>query len=278
MKESEIENIEIKLLLEAIFLCYGYDFRHYAHASLKRRIKNFLAKSGHSCISELLPDILYNRDFLGSLLYNISVTVTEMFRDPWVYQYIREQVLASLVKFPYVKIWHAGCATGEEVYSMAIMLKEEGIYDRCQIYATDFNDRALARARDGIFSIDRIKEHTGNYQKAGGMCSFSDYYHSEYGSAIINRDLKENITFANHNLATDSVFGEMHFIICRNVLIYFDKTLQNRVLNLFYNSLVPDGFLCLGTKESTHFSDVANKFYELNKTNKIYRLKSSESR
>ncbi len=273
MKEVEIENLEIELLIEAILKRYGYDFRHYSRASLKRRVRHFLSKTDFGKVSEAIPQLIYERTFFESLLYTISITVTEMFRDAFVYKAIREKIITFLKTYPFFKIWNAGCATGQEVYSIAIMLKEEGLYDRAQIYATDFNDDALEKAKKGIYPADCVKEYTGNYQRAGGKESFSKYYHSKYGSVIINRRLRKNITFANHNLASDAVFGEMQLIMCRNVLIYFDQPLQNRVLKLFHDSLAHGGFLCLGSKESIRFSEVQDKFKAIDEKGKIYQKK-----
>ncbi len=274
MKKVEIENLEAELLIEAIFKRYGYDFRHYSRASFKRRINNFLSKTSFNKPTEIIPQLLYDRTLLESLIYNLSITVTEMYRDPFVYKAIRDKVVDILKTYPFVKVWHAGCATGEEVYSMAILLKEEGLYDCAQIYATDFNDEALEKSKKGIYPVESVKEYTVNYQKSGGKESFSKYYHSKYDSVIVNQDLKKNIVFANHNLVSDSVFGEIHFIMCRNVLIYFDQTLQNRVLKLFYDSLVNQGILCLGTKESIQFSDFQEHFKAVNKKARIYQKRT----
>ncbi|MBW1784274.1 MAG: protein-glutamate O-methyltransferase CheR [Deltaproteobacteria bacterium] len=271
MNQIETENLEVELLVEAIVRRYGYDFRHYSRASLKRRMNHFLSKTEYGKLSEMIHKVLYDRSFFDALLYGISVPVTEMFRDPGVYRAIREKVVGTLKTYPFIKVWHAGCATGEEAYSLAILLKEEGLYDRTRIYATDFNDEALDTAKKGIYPVDRIKEYTDNYQKSGGRDSFSRYYHSRYGSAIMNQDLKKNIVFANHNLASDAVFGETHFVMCRNVLIYFDRPLQNRALKLFHDSLVYKGFLCLGTKESLRFSDFQERFSVVDRNGKIYR-------
>lgn len=275
MRRTEIENLEVELLVEAVFKRYGNDFRHYSRASLKRRIHHFLGKTDFARVSEMIPRLLYDRTFFDSLLYGLSVTVTEMFRDPGAYQAIREKVVGFLKTYPFVKVWHAGCATGEEVYSLAILLKEEGLYDRTRIYATDFNDEALDKAKKGIYPVDRIKEYTDNYQKSGGKESFSSYYHSKYGSVIMNQDLKKNIVFANHNLASDSVFGDTHLVMCRNVLIYFDRELQDRALKLFHDSLVYNGFLCLGTKESIRFSVVQGDFNEVDRKMRIYQKRSA---
>jgi chemotaxis protein methyltransferase CheR len=274
MEKTEVEEIEIDLLLEALFRRYGYDFRRYAKASITRRIRHLLEKSGHRRISEMIPELLYDKSFLEKIVYDFSITVTEMFRDPGFYRAIREKVVPYLKTYPFIKIWHAGCATGEEVYSIAIVLKEEGLYDRATIFATDFNDAALTKGKEGIYSLENIKQYTLNYQDAGGTCSFSKYYHAQYDSVIMDQSLKKNITFANHNLVTDSTFSEMHLILCRNVLIYFNKTLQDRVLRLFHDSLIYGGFLCLGTKESFQFSDVPGDYERIDNKQKIYQKKT----
>lgn len=274
MNKTEVEEIEIDLLLEALFRRYGYDFRHYAKASITRRIRHLLEKSGHSRTSEMIPELLYDKSFFEKIVYDFSITVTEMFRDPGFYRAIREKVIPYLKTYPFIKIWHAGCATGEEVYSIAIVLKEEGLYDRATIFATDFNNAALAKGKEGIYSLENIKQYTLNYQDAGGTSSFSEYYHAQYDSVIMDQSLKKNITFANHNLVTDNTFSEMHLILCRNVLIYFNKTLQDRVLRLFHDSLIHGGFLCLGTKESIQFADVAEAYERTDKKHKIYQKKT----
>jgi chemotaxis protein methyltransferase CheR len=271
MKKIDIEAIEIDLLLDAIYRRWGYDFRSYARASIERQVRLFLSSSGCKTISEMIGKVLQDESFFSSLLSKFSIPFTELFRDPFVYQVIRSEVIPMLRTWPHVKIWHAGCATGEEVYSLAIVLKEEGIYDRSTIYATDFNDPALAQARDGIYKIDRLQEATRNYQQAGGKASFSEYYHARYEAAVMDTSLKERITFANHNLAYDNVFGETHLIFCRNVLIYFNRELQNRALRLFTESLVNGGFLCLGTKEDLHFTEVNEEYEAVNEKAKIYK-------
>lgn len=273
MKETEIEAIEIDLLLEAVYQRYGYDFRSYARASIERRARQFLSSSRCATISDMIPKVLRDEALLSRLVQYFSISVTEMFRDPFVYAAIRHDVVPLLRTYPFIKIWHAGCATGEEVYSLAIMLKEEGLYDRATIYATDFNDSSLEKAKVGIYPIDAIKEATRNYQMAGGKGSFGDNYHSKYDAAAMDGSLKERITFANHNLTTDNVFGEMHMVFCRNVLIYFNRDLQNRALGLFKESLVHAGFLCLGTKESLDFSEVSGSFEAVDKKAKIYKKK-----
>ena len=269
--KSKIEEIEIDLLLEAVYRRYGYDFRSYARASIERRIRQFLSKAGCASISGMISKVLNDREFFSRLARYFSIGVTEMFRDPLVYRAVREKVVPLLRTWPHFKIWHAGCATGEEVYSLAIVLKEEGVYDRATIYATDFNDEALARARDGVYEIDKLQEATKNYQQAGGKASFSEYYRARYDAALMDAALKERMVFSSHNLASDNVFGEMHLVFCRNVLIYFNRDLQNRALGLFTESLVHGGFLCLGTKEDLQFTDVSGRYEVVDPKARIYR-------
>jgi chemotaxis protein methyltransferase CheR len=274
MKPEEIEKIELHLFLEALYQRYGYDFRHYAQASVRRRVRHLAAKNGYSRIGEMFPRLLYDEAFAQAAIYDFSITVTEMFRDPEFYCSLRKNVVPYLKTYPFIKVWHAGCATGEEVYSLAIVLREEGLYDRATIFATDFNEAILEKAKEGIYAFKDIRQYTTNYQQAGGTRSFADYYHAQYESAIMDQSLKRNITFASHNLVTDGVFGEMHLIFCRNVLIYFDKTLQNRVLGLFTDSLNHGGYLCLGSKETLEFSNVAGRFKAVDAPVKIYQKRS----
>lgn len=268
---DDIEAIEINLLLEAVFQRYGHDFRNYSQASVERRVRNFLSKSGCRTISEIIPKILHDEDFFRQLLQAFSITVTEIFRDPFVYRSIREKVVPILLTYPSIKIWVAGCATGEEAYSLAILLKEESLYERATVFATDFNDVALADAKEGIYPMGNMKKFTLNYQEAGGIKPFSAYCHARYDAITMNRSLRKNITFANHNLVTDSVFGEMHLIMCRNVFIYFEQKLQDRVLNLFHASLIPGGYLCLGSNEDLRFSAVHEYFEKVDENARIYR-------
>ncbi len=268
-------NIEIELLLEAIYRKYGYDFRNYSKSHVKRRILNRLNVSKLNSISEMQHMALHQEGFIELILRDLSINVTEMFRDPSFYAAMRKEVIPILKTYPFFKIWHAGCSTGEEVYSFAVMLMEEGIYDRAQIYATDFNRDVLDIAKKGIYPIDRIKEFTANYQAAGGSQSFSDYYIANYNSVIFDQSLKKNLVFAEHNLVTDTVFAEINLIICRNVLIYFNKELQNRVIDLFYNSLINGGFLGLGSKETIQFTSKASEFNVIDKTEKIFKKKIS---
>ena len=271
MRDEEIEEIEVALLLEAIYQRYGHDFRNYSRVSLKRRIRSFAVASDCATIGEMIPLLLHDEAFFENLLFGLSITVSEMFRDPEFFMLLRQQIIPYLKTFPFARIWHAGCATGEEVYSLAIVLQEEGFYERSTIFATDFNDLALGKAREGIYPLEKMKEYTANFQLAGGSGSFSQYYRAGYDAAIMDAALKKNITFANHNLATDNVFSEVHLIVCRNVLIYFDKVLQNRVLKLFHDSLVRGGVLALGSKESLQFTEVADNFKILSSKWKIYK-------
>ncbi len=270
LDDIDNQNIELQLLLQAIYLKYGYDFRNYAKASVRRRVEHFMKKENLNSFAETQHKILYEVNFFDRLLLDLSVNVTEMFRDPNFYRSFRQNVVPFLKKQPFLKIWHAGCASGEEVYSMAILLKEEGLYNKSQIYATDMNQVILNQAKEGIYLINRLKLYTENYQKAGGKESFSDYYIAHYDHVVMNKSLKENILFSDHNLATDGVFGEMHVIFCRNVLIYFNRDLQNRALGLFNDSLINHGILCLGSKESIRFSEHSNIFVDVDKDEKIY--------
>lgn len=271
LNNLENEDLEIRLFLEAIFLKYGYDFRDYSKAHLKRRIMHRLSLSELDSISQMQHQVLFDRAFLETLLNDFSINVTEMFRDPPFYKAFREEVVPVLKTYPFIKVWHAGCSSGEEVYSMAILLKEEGLYERSQIYATDFNVEVLEKAKQAIYPIDDIKDYTYNYQQSGGLASFADYYIARYDSVILDHTLKKKIIFADHNLVTDGVFGEMHVVICRNVLIYFNRELQNKVFKLFYESLRNGGFLGIGTKESLRFSDYIEKFDTINEPLKIYQ-------
>lgn len=274
MSPNDIERIEFDLLLEAIWRRYGYDFRAYARATIERRTLQFLSGAGCATVVELIPRVLHDADFFSRLARQFSIPVTEMFRDPFVYRTLREKVLPLLRTWPHIKIWHAGCASGEEAYSMAILLREEGLFERTTLYATDFNDEVLERAREGIYDLDRLKEATRNYQESGGAASLSDYYHAAYNAAAMEASLRERIVFSNHNLMADGVFGEMHLIACRNVLIYFNRELQNRALGLFTESLVHGGFLCIGTKEDLQFSSVAEQYEVLDSKARIYRKRT----
>ena len=270
-KTVAIQNIEIKLLLEAIYQQYGYDFRNYSPAHLKRRILHRMELSGLESISDLIKKVLWEREFFQELLDDLSINVTEMFRDPYFYQAFREKVVPALSSYPFIKIWHAGCSSGEEVYSLAILLREENLLNRTQIYATDFNRKVLDKAKEGIFSSSDMELYAKNYKASGGKIELADYYTAKYGSVLFDKSLVKKVVFADHNLVTDGVFAEVNLILCRNVLIYFDKKLQNRVVNLFSDSLVNRGFLCLGTKESLRFTDQEEEFSLVDSSGKIYQ-------
>ncbi len=269
--DPALERLEIELLLEAVFRHYGFDFRTYAYASLRRRVWKRIQAEGLETVSELQGRVLHDSEVLDRLLDDLSVNVTAMFRDPGFFQAFRERVVPVLRTYPFFRIWHAGCSTGEEVYSMAILLEEEGLYDRARIYATDMNERVLRHARAGIFPLERMQEYTENYLRAGGKRAFSEYYTAGYGGALFDPALLRHVVFAQHNLVTDRSFSEFHAILCRNVLIYFDKTLQARVHRLFYDSLAMFGVLALGGKETLRFSKYETCFEPLVTPEKIYR-------
>ena len=269
--DPDLERIEIELLLEGIFRHYGFDFRSYAYASIRRRLWKRIEAEGLGTVSALQAQILHQPQMMEKLLLDLSINVTAMFRDPGFYRVFRERVVPLLRTYPYIRIWHAGCATGEEVYSMAILLQEEGLYERSRIYATDINEVVLARAKEGIFPLDRMQEYTENYIAAGGKRAFSDYYTARYGGALFGDFLKKNVVFSLHNLVTDRSFAEFNVILCRNVLIYFDKSLQSRVHGLFYDSLATFGILVLGSKESLRFSPYEDQYEQINGPEKIFR-------
>lgn len=265
------EEFEVSLVLKTLLYRSDFDYRDYSMSHIKRRLNHRLAIEGLNHYVDLIPEILYNDELLSRLLADLSINVTEMFRDPTFFKTLKEVVYPYIHTYPFVKIWHAGCSSGQEVYSNAILLKEADLYHKSQLYATDFNYDILDAAKNAIYPVDYIKKYTTNYQLAGGENSFSEYYNADYDSAIISPELKDNILFSFHNLVTDGVFGEMHIIMCRNVLIYFNKELQNRVLKLFYDSLIPGGFLCLGSKESIRYSDVDGMFEVVSSDEKIFR-------
>ncbi len=269
--ECELEQIELELLLEGIHRFYGYDFRNYAIPSLRRRIWHHVHAEGVSSISALQDKVLHDRSCFERLIYNLSIPVTEMFRDPKLFLTFRQTVVPLLRTYPYIRIWHAGCSTGEEVYSMAILLHEEGLYEKSRIYATDMNSRSLQQAKEGVFDIKRMKQYTKNYMEAGGTRSFSEYYTAKYNSVIFQPYLKKNMIFAEHNLATDRSFNEFNVIFCRNVMIYFNDQLRDHVHGLFHESLSHFGILVLGAKESIHFTNYSEAYETLDRVEKIYR-------
>jgi chemotaxis protein methyltransferase CheR len=268
---SELERIEIELLLEGVFRHYGFDFRSYAYASVRRRLWKRTEAEGLSSISGLQALVLHDSAAMERLLLDLSVSVTAMFRDPGFYQVFRDDVVPLLRTYPFIRIWHAGCSSGEEVYSTAILLEEEGLLERTRIYATDINDAVLQQARAGIFPLNRMQEYTENYIRAGGKRSFSEYYTAKYDGALFSPSLTRNTVFSQHNLVTDRSFSEFTVIFCRNVLIYFDRDLQNRVHTLFYDSLVMLGILALGSKESLRFSQYEACYEKLHPREKLYR-------
>jgi chemotaxis protein methyltransferase CheR len=271
MRSPEIEEIEIRLLLEGIFQVYGHDFRGYAEASLRRRLAQWLQTSGFTGISEAQGRILRDRELFSSLLEGLTVNVSEMFRDPQFFKTVRDEIVPHLKTYPFVKIWVAGCATGEEAYSLAILLNEEGLAGRYRIYATDINERVLKRAEEGIFPLERMQQFTLSYQKAGGKRAFVDYYTARYENAVLSQQLKEQMVFASHNLTTDAGIGEMQLILCRNLLIYFQPPLKERVLALFDESLANGGFLGLGIKETLSGRGIADRYREVARGMRMYR-------
>src|SRR5438105_13141188 len=268
---DELERVEIDLLLEGIYRRYGFDFREYAPASLRRRVWRRVHAEGLATIAGLTERLLHDSATMERLLLDLSINVTAMFRDPTFYVALRERVVPLLRTYPFSRIWVAGCSTGEEVYSLAILLQEEELYERTRIYATDINESVLDRARSGVFPLDKMREYTQNYIKAGGKRAFSEYYLAKYDGAQFQRSLTENVVFAQHNLVSDRSFNEFHLIVCRNVMIYFDRTLQDRVHRLFYESLATFGVLGLGHKESIRFSPHESRYEELDPSEKLYR-------
>ena len=268
---DDLEALEIALLLEGVYRHYGYDFRNYAPASLRRRIRQRVLDEGLRTVSGLREKVLHDPDCLDRLLLGLSINVSAMFRDPPFYRALRTEVVPLLRTYPFLRIWHAGCSTGEEVYSMAILLAEEGLYERARIYATDMNEVVLRQAREGILPLSAMREYTANYLQAGGREAFSSYYTASYGNAILRPSLRRNIVFAPHNLATDSVFNEFQVIICRNVMIYFDPELQARAHGLFLDSLVRLGFLCLGSRESLTGLPHESSYEGFDPEQRIYR-------
>lgn len=272
--QDKTDDIEIRLLLEAIFRKYHYDFRGYSMASVKRRLSKALEHFHCSSYSMLQDRVLHEPEVLTALLSYLTVQVSEMFRDPDYYRAVREKVVPILKTYPSLKIWIAGCSAGEELYSFAILFREEGLEDRTIFYATDINPDALKAAQAGTFSLDRIRLFTENHQKSGGKTSLADYYTTGYGAATFNKSLVQRVVFSDHSLVTDQVFAEMHLISCRNVLIYFDRPLQDRATGLFKDSLIHNGFLGLGAKESLRFSAHHKAFDDFDNDTRIYRKKA----
>jgi len=268
---DELERLEIQLLLEAIVRRYGFDFREYAPASLKRRLWRRIHAEKLTTVSALQERVLHEPAAMERLLLDLSINVTSMFRDPTFYLAFREKIVPLLRTYPFTRIWNAGCSTGEEVYSLAMLLEEEGLYDTTRIYATDINEAVLEQARAGVFPLDKMREYTQNYIRAGGKRAFSEYYVAAYDGAQFDRRLIRNVVFAQHNLVSDRSFNEFNVIVCRNVMIYFDRSLQDHVQKLFYESLPVFGVLALGHKESIAFSPHADSFEALDAEEKLYR-------
>jgi chemotaxis protein methyltransferase CheR len=257
--------------LENILKKYGYDFSGYARSSFLRRMNRFMNMFNIANPENLVSLLLENEQMFSRFLEEVTVNVTEMFRDPLFYKSLREKVVPDLKTYPYVRIWDAGCSTGEETYSLAILLKEENLQSRSRIYATDINQKVLASASEGIFNVKDMAKNTQNYHMAGGKFDFSDYYHAKYNNVILDDNLKKNIVFSVHNLATDGSFNEFNLIVCRNVMIYFNKVLQEKVFKMFFESLSMFGYLALGTKESLSLSSYSQYFEVVDNTQKIYR-------
>jgi len=264
-------DIELRLLLEAIYLRYQYDFRGYAHASLKRRLRSACLHLSCKTLSQLQDRMLHDPAVFPALLNFLTVPVSDLFRDPPYFLALRQQVVPLLRTYPSLKVWVAGCSTGEEVYSLAILLKEEGLLERTLIYATDINPQTLQQAEAGVYPVDRMAGFTENHRKSGGIASLSTYYTAAYKRAIIDQSLKKHIVFSDHSLATDSVFAEVQLISCRNVLIYFNRTLQDRAIGLFRDALCLGGFLGIGSRESLRFSAHAAAFTDVDREQRIFQ-------
>jgi len=272
---DSVEDLEIRLLLEALFHRYHYDFRSYARASIKRRLLQARDQLGFASISAMQDALLHEPTLLSRLLGYLTVQVSEMFRDPAYFRALREAVVPHLRTYPSLKVWVAGCSNGEEVYSLSILFREEGLEERTIFYATDINPAALKAAEAGVYPLDQVRKFTTNHQKSGGKSSLSDYYTADYGRAVFHKSLRSRVVFSDHSLVTDAVFGEMHLISCRNVLIYFDRALQDRAIGLFRDSLARKGFLGLGSKESLRFSRHADAFADFVREEKIYQRRDA---
>jgi chemotaxis protein methyltransferase CheR len=268
---DKTEDIELRLLLDAILRTYHYDFRGYSRASLKRRLAQARERFGCRSFSQLQDRALHDPAVFPELLAYLTVQVSELFRDPAYFRAVRELVVPHLRTYPSLKVWVAGCSAGEEVYSLAILFREEGLEDRTLFYGTDINPAALARAEAGVYEADRIPLFTENHRKAGGKSSLSDYYTAAYGAAVFDKTLRKRAVFSDHSLVTDQVFAEVQLVSCRNVLIYFDRDLQDRAVGLFEGSLVRNGFLGLGAKESLRFNRYADAFTEFARDERIYQ-------
>ena len=269
--DAERESIETDLLLEGVYRLYGFDFREYARPSLRRRLARRLALEGLPTLSALQDRLLHDPECMERLLLDLSINVTAMFRDPGFFRAFRTKVVPLLRTYPFIRIWNAGCSTGEETYSLAILLREEGLYDRTRIYATDINEAVLVQARQALFPLEKMQEYTENYLASGGTRAFSEYYVAAYEGAQFDRSLGDNIVFARHNLATDRSFNEFQVVVCRNVMIYFDMSLQDRVHGLFHESLQRLGVLALGPKESLAFTSHVEDYDVVDLESKLFR-------
>jgi chemotaxis protein methyltransferase CheR len=269
--KREVEEVELELLVSGVADHWGYDFRNYSRASLRRRVREAMRKEGVPTISALQERVLHDPVALGRFVATVSVHATSMFRDPEFYVSLKTQVFPLLRTYPFARIWHAGCASGEEVYSLAILLEEEGLYERCRIYGTDISMVALERAARGILPLANMKEYTRNYQLAGGTRDFSDYYGADDKNAILRERLRQNVVFSQHNLVSDGAFNEFQLVLCRNVMIYFDEVLRERVIGLLHGSLVRFGVLGLGRKETLRYTPFSDRFEELPGNVKLYR-------
>jgi len=271
---AALEALELDLFVTALDRRYGYDFSGYSRASLTRRVRSLVTRFAAPTITALTGRLLHEPQLLTEVISGLSVPVSEFFRDPHTFRALKEKVFPLLSSYPAINIWQAGCAHGEEVYSLAILLTEAGLYERARIFATDISPAALARARDGIFPLQDAREAARRYLDSGGAGSFSDYYHARYDFLKLDEKLISHVTFAEHNLVTNTVFCEAHLILCRNVLIYFSNPLQDRVLNMFADSLVRGGFLCIGTRENLQFAAARARFQAVDLQAQLYRLKS----
>lgn len=271
MTRDSIEDLELRLLLEGIYQRYGYDFREYARSSIRRRVWRRVAEEGLHTVSGLQERILHDQACMDRLLLDLSVSVTSMFRDPSFFLALRQTVVPLLRTYPFIRIWNPACSSGEETLSLSILLHEEGLGDRIRIYATDINVDVLERSRKGMFPLDRMREYTENYISSGGREAFSDYYRILGDTVQFSPDLLDRTVFAQHNLVSDADFNEFHLIVCRNVMIYFDRSLQAKVVGLLHRSLIRFGVLALGQKESLRFSDHSGDFEEMDPKEKIYR-------
>jgi chemotaxis protein methyltransferase CheR len=272
---GKIVDIELQLLIDAIYQKYHYDFRGYAQASLKRRLALATARLGCDTLSQLQHKLLHEPATFAMLLNYLTVPVSEMFRDPEFFRLLREQVIPVLRTYPSLKIWIAGCSTGEEAYSLAILLREEELLERSLIYATDINAQSLQQATVGVYGADRIAGFTANHRRSGARSSLSDYYTAAYGRAVFDKSFRKHIVFADHSLATDSVFAEVQLVLCRNVLIYFNRELQDRAVGLFHDALCRRGFLGIGSRESMRFSAHAAAFEPVDAVNRIFRKRDA---